>query len=255
MVSAVRVQPVVLFEDDYVVAIDKPPGMLADGDGPDGVLGWARAREAAAGRPVDAIRLVHRLDRDTSGVLVLARGEEMARRLGAAFADRKVYKIYVALTSPVPAVRWARVEHRLAGRRVGKGEKMVLVADGGQLATSEVEVVARSRRFGLVRVLPEQGRKHQVRVALAELGAPIAGDFLYGGAQVARMAPRAMLHALALDLAHPALADEHLGLRAPLPADLRSLFGEDGGVIPGDLDRRHGPPKTTARRSPTPPRR
>lgn len=237
--AAPNPSPTVLLEDEHVLVLDKPPGWLVSGDGTRCILNWARDRDIAAGYPADAIRLVHRLDRDTSGVLVLGRGEEAARRLGAAFSERRVFKLYIALTNPVPAVRWARVEHALRGRREGKAERMEVVAEGGQLATSEVEVLARSRRFGLVRVLPEQGRKHQVRVALAELGAPIAGDFLYGGARTARIAPRVMLHAYALDLAHPFDEGRHLRLRATLPADMVELFREDGGIAPLELDRRH----------------
>ncbi len=250
--AAPNPSPTVLLEDEHVLVLDKPPGWLVSGDGPRCILTWARERDVAAGHPADAIRLVHRLDRDTSGVLILGRGEEAARRLGAAFSERRVFKLYLALTNPVPAVRWARVEHSLRGRREGKAERMEVVAEGGQLATSEVEVLARSRRFGLVRVLPEQGRKHQVRVALAELGAPIAGDFLYGGTRTARIAPRVMLHAYALDLAHPFDDARHLRLRSPLPPDMVELFREDGGIPPVELDRRHKTGPAPASSSPRP---
>jgi RluA family pseudouridine synthase len=229
-----------LYDDDDLLVIDKPPGLLCHADADHGsVLAQLRQQPDPSGRDPAELRLVHRLDRDTSGVLVLARGAEAARLLGEAFRARRVFKLYLALTTPVPAVRWAMVNQRLSPRRTEGGERMVVIAEGGVAADSEVEVLARGRRLGLVRVIPEQGRKHQVRVALSELGAPIVGDFLYGGARVARMAPRMMLHARALELAHPLQPDQHLRLIAPLPADLQALLREDGCIPPADLDRRH----------------
>jgi RluA family pseudouridine synthase len=251
--AAPPVAPTVLLQDAHVLVIDKPSGWLVhDKADAASILTWARAHAADSGVDPAGVQLVHRLDRDTSGVLVIALSAAAAAPLHAAFRERRVYKIYVALTAPVPAVRWARVEHALAARRVEGGERMVVVDKGGQAATSEVEVLSRGRRFGFVRVLPDQGRKHQIRVALAELGAPIAGDFLYGGPRVARIAPRVMLHAFGLDLAHPVEPDRHLKLRAPLPPDLLALFAEDGGELPGDIDRRHRPPPTPPTRSARP---
>lgn len=243
----------ILLEDEHIIAIDKPAGLLVHADADAGsVLAMMREREAERGGDPEQLHLVHRLDRDTSGVLLLARSAEVAKVLGQAFRERRVHKLYLALTHPVPAVRWAKVEHQLAAKRIQGGEKMIVVEKNGVAAVSEVEVLARGRRFGLVRVIPEQGRKHQVRVALSELGAPIAGDFLYGGTRQARMASRMMLHARGLDLAHPVEAGRHLSLRAPLPADFRELYAEDGGLVPSDLDRRHrgspAPERTRKRR-------
>lgn len=233
-------EPTVLLEDKDLLVIDKPAGWLVHDHADAGsILSWARDYAAANGHDPHAVQLVHRLDRDTSGVLIIALSAAGAVALHLAFRERRVHKLYIALTVPVPAVRWARVEHNLAPRRLPGGERMVVVEQGGQVALSEVEVLARGRRFGFVRIIPEQGRKHQIRVAVAELGAPIAGDFLYGGARVARIAPRVMLHAYGLDLAHPTDSARHLKLRAPLAPDLLALFAEDGGALPSDLDRRH----------------
>ena len=231
--------PQVILEDDSMVVLDKPAGMLSHADpGRHSLLEWARAREAARGRDPEQLSLVHRLDRDTSGVIVLGRDPAMTAELGRAFRQRQVLKMYIALTWPVPAVRWGRVEHQLVEGKVDIGLKMEVVLEGGRDASSEVEVVARGRRLGMVRVIPEQGRRHQVRVALADFGAPIAGDFLYGGTRTARMAPRIMLHARALEIAHPRTG-EHLRLHAPLPADMLELFANDGGLVPTELDQRH----------------
>jgi RluA family pseudouridine synthase len=234
-----RLEPKILHEDNDLLVIDKPGGLLVHGaEDVESALAWARRREAARGGDPDNIDLIHRLDRDTSGVLLFGRNAQTVSRMGEAFRDRKVLKLYLALTSPVPALRWLRVEQRLRARRLGGGEFMEVVQDGGVEAFSEIEVLSRGRRFGLVRVIPEQGRKHQVRVALAATGSPICGDFLYGGAIVARLAKRVMLHARRLEFAHPTTG-EHVVFKAALPQDFRDLIAEDGGSIPPDLDRRH----------------
>lgn len=230
--------PAVLFEDQGLLALDKPAGLLSHGDpGIPSALDWAQQREAKNGRDPERLHLVHRLDKETSGVLLLARGE-LAEAINLQFRERKVLKVYLALTSPVPPLRWMRVEQRLEPRRQGSGERMVVVSDGGVEADSEIEVLSRGRRLGLVRVIPEQGRKHQVRVALASSGAPIAGDFLYGGNLSKQLAKRVMLHARTLELRHPT-THEHMVFRAPLPKDFKQAIHEDSGSIPNDLDVRH----------------
>ncbi len=231
-------QPQVIFEDEFLLALDKPTGMLAHGDeGLSSALNWAQEREAKKGRDPEQLHLVHRLDKETSGVLLLARGE-WADAVNALFRDRKVLKVYLALTSPIPPLRWMRVEQQLQPRRIGSGERMVVVEAGGLQADSEIEVLSRGRQLALVRVIPEQGRKHQVRVALASSGAPVAGDFLYGGALSKHLAKRVMLHARTLEFRHPKTG-EHIVLRAGLPKDFREAISADSGSIPADLDVRH----------------
>ncbi len=231
--------PQVLLDDDHLLAIDKPAGLLAHADSSDhSALVWAQAREAARGRDPSQLHLVHRLDRDTSGVLLFARGQDTAEAVNALFRERKVLKMYLALCAPVPTVRWQRVAQQLRPQRVGSGERMTVVASDGAAAESEIEVLARGRRFALVRVIPDQGRKHQVRVALASVGSPIAGDYLYGGALSRQLAARVMLHARSLQFAHP-VTGSHVDLKAPVPADFKALIAHDGGSVPGDLDTRH----------------
>lgn len=241
MVGSLTDKPRVLLDDGALLAVDKPAGWLIHADaGRKSLLQWAHDREVSAGRDPEQLLLVHRLDKDTSGVVLMARGKEPAAALGKAFADRKVRKLYLALTWPCPSVRWARMELHLRPRRIQGGERMEVLeaeAGGSKLAVSEVEVLGRGRRFGFVRVTPEQGRKHHVRVTLAEMAAPIVGDFLYGGRRVAKMAPRIMLHARLLALKHPGTG-EHLELKAAVPADLRAMVEQDGGKVPSRLDER-----------------
>lgn len=235
-------KPRVLHNDAHLMVLDKPPGWPTHAaEGARSVLAWLQQRERDQGGDPTSIRLVHRLDRDTTGVLLVARGAEVAATLTNAFRDHRVYKTYLALTWPVPSVRWARIEIRQAPRRIAGGERMVVVETGGQEAITEIEVLARGRRYGLVRAVPEHGRKHQVRVACQELSTPILGDFIYGGRRVSKLAPRIMLHARSIELAHP-VTGEHVVFRAPVPADMRAILEDDGSRIPSELDRRERSP-------------
>ena len=227
-----------LHEDDHLLAVVKPPGLVVHAEqGRRSLATWVAERDAGQGRDPEQTLLVHRLDRDTSGVVLFARGKEVAGQIGRAFRERKVLKVYFAITWPCPSVRWVRSELLLRTWRIKGGEKVIVAPEDGRQADTELEVLARSRRFGFVRAMPEQGRKHQIRVALAELSAPIVGDFLYGGRRVAKMAPRIMLHSRSLELKHPGTG-EHLALRAPIPADMREMLESDGGRIPSRLDER-----------------
>ena len=232
-------KPRILLDDGAVIAVDKPAGWLVEREGSGrSLLAWVQQRETDRGGDGAEVRLCHRLDKDTSGVIVLARTREGAAAIGAAFSGRQVFKSYIALTWPVPSVRWAKVSLCLRPRRIPNGERMEIVESDGLQADSEMEVLARGRRYGFVRVLPEQGRKHHVRVTLASLGAPVLGDFIYGGRQVAKLAQRVMLHSRLLELAHPETR-EHLRLIAPVPADFRLMLDQDGGQLPSRLDERH----------------
>ena len=233
------VLPRVLLDDGAIVAVDKPSGWLVHAEADrTSVLGWLRERETSRGGNPDAILPVHRLDRDTSGVLLFARTAEVAAAMGDRFREHALTKVYLAAVSPLPPARWQETHLLLRPLKMGQGEFMEVVRDGGQPADAEVEVLARGRRLGLVRVIPLQGRKHQVRATLASLGAPIAGDFLYGGALSKRLADRVLLHARSLAFAHPNTG-AHVLVKAPLPADFKAALLADACSVPGDVDRRH----------------
>jgi 23S rRNA pseudouridine1911/1915/1917 synthase len=230
--------------DDSFIAVDKAPGIVVHAEPGRRSLqalvdAWLAEREPGSG----PVLPVHRLDKDTSGVIVFARTQQAAAALSASFRERRAHKRYLALTWPVPRRRFLETELRLEPQALGTGEKMVVVDAehrGRHVvdARSEIELLARGRRLGLVRVVPHEGRKHHVRVTLAHLGAPIVGDFVYGGRRVAKEARRIMLHARGLELAHPA-GRGHLDLRAPLPEDFVERFRLDGGLLPRELDKRH----------------
>jgi 23S rRNA pseudouridine1911/1915/1917 synthase len=200
-----------LAEDEHVIVVDKPAGLLSEAP----PYRAAPNLHALAQGRFGPLTLLHRLDRDTSGVMVLARTPEAARTLGAAWQSRAVAKEYVAIVAAPNRLEEAgRISARLAPHPQGR-ERMVVVEQGGQGAVTRYAVVAREAQRCFVRLWPETGRTHQLRVHLALLHAPILGDRLYGDPQTAS---RLLLHARQITL--PALAGEgQRSYTAPLPPE------------------------------------
>ncbi len=223
----------VLFRDDWLIVIDKPAGLAVQGGS-----GQRRHLDAmsealrfgAAEKP----RLVHRLDKDTSGCLVLARTAAAARRLTEAFRGQDVRKTYWAAVAGVPEPRRGRIELPLAKGRAGPGggEKVGEAAEGGRPAATLYRVVQTAgRRAAWLALRPLTGRTHQLRVHCAALGHPILGDGKYGGADAfptgLDAARRLQLHAREIALPHPADGTT-LRVSAPLPAHMRALWDRLG---------------------------
>ena len=221
----------VLHKDAEILVIDKPTGLAVQGGtGTDRHLdGLLDALQFdAKERP----RLVHRLDRDTSGVLVLARTAEAARWLAEAFKGRDADKIYWAVVAGVPKPRFGRIEYKLAklpGK--GGGERMVVNAKEGKHAVTDFTVVEAARGVAAwVALKPLTGRTHQLRVHMQALGYPILGDGKYGGKasylDLADAPTELQLHARSIALER--LDGRVLKVEAPLPPHMRStwsLFG------------------------------
>jgi 23S rRNA pseudouridine955/2504/2580 synthase len=215
----------VLYRDGDVIVIDKPAGLSVQG-GPgiqkhlDGLLDALKfdGRE----RP----RLVHRLDRDTSGVLALARDARAAAWLGEAFRLRTARKLYWAITVGVPSPRSGRIAVALEKRPGRHGERMA-VDEGGKESLTEYRVLDHAgRRAAWLKLLPHTGRTHQLRVHCAAIGTPILGDGKYGGAAAhiaaEEIVPRLHLHARAIEL--PKRAGGTLRVFAPLPPHMAAAF-------------------------------
>jgi 23S rRNA pseudouridine955/2504/2580 synthase len=215
------VRALVLFRNADLIAINKPAGLAVQGG-----TGTKRhldalldgLREEGEERP----RLVHRLDRDTSGVLVLARSSRAAAALAHAFRARETEKIYWALTAGIPTPLEGRIDLPLAKGKGHKAREQMLPAEDeeqGQRAITDYAVVGRAApRVAFVALRPLTGRTHQIRAHLAALGTPILGDFKYGGkaACPAGGLPRGlMLHARRLSLTLP--DGRTVGLSAPPP--------------------------------------
>jgi 23S rRNA pseudouridine1911/1915/1917 synthase len=223
----------VLYEDEYLAAINKPPGMVvhpAPGQWQGTVVNallfrWGRGKLADTFRP----GIVHRLDKDTSGVLLVAKDERTLERLAYQFKERQVHKTYVAVVVGHFSTRTGEITLPI-GRHPVDRKKMSVQARRSRAAVSRYQVVAEADGVSLVRLFPETGRTHQLRVHLAAIGHPIVGDQVYGPRNVPRSCasaavtfPRQALHAEAIQFCHP-VSGERLTIRAPYPADFSWLL-------------------------------
>ncbi len=232
------VRSLVIHEDAAILAFNKPAGLSSQGGrGQANTLDellWAFARPGKA-RP----RLIHRLDRDTSGVILTAKTQPAASFLGKALAARRFEKTYLAVVgggAPEPAD--GAVDLPLRREEVGR-EAYIRVAPAehpdAQSALTRYRTLAVAPSAALVEARPETGRMHQIRVHLAALGRPIAGDARYGGALAlgGHAVPRLMLHAAALEFPHPGGGERRL--TAPPPDDFAALLDRLGLGTTRDL--------------------
>ena len=222
-----------LYEDEFMAVINKPAGVVvhpAPGN-PDGTVVNAilsRYPELRSAELPDGSRpgIVHRLDKDTSGCLAVARTPEAQAKLCEAFAARETGKIYLAITAGVPAEKKGRIEN-LIGRHPVNRQKMAIVERNGKNAVSEYEVIDEGRinnvKTALIKVRIYTGRTHQIRVHLASLGCPVLGDELYGGAKACHGIPRQMLHAWKLTVPHPQNG-EMVKVQSPIPEDMEKIY-------------------------------
>ena len=224
--DAAMMRAAIIYRDDDLIALNKPPGLPVQGGSRvarhlDGLLGALRFDAA------EAPRLVHRLDRDTSGVLLLARNAAAARDLSALFRSRALRKLYWALVAGVPKPAQGRIDAPLAKRQVGDGERVVTTAEGGQRAITDYAVIETAgRRLSWLALMPRTGRTHQLRAHTASVfGHPIVGDGKYGGeaAFPAGFEPRLHLHARVLELPRPG-NKAPLVLTAPLPPHMAAAW-------------------------------
>ncbi len=232
----------ILYEDDWLVAVNKPPGMVVH----PGKGHWSGTLTAALQHHFDQLStlggptrpgIVHRLDRDTSGVILVAKTDAAHAALAERFAERTVEKEYVAIVAG-RMDRDADVIELPIGPHPYQREKMAIRRDdpNARHARTFYQVVERFRGFALVKAFPKTGRTHQIRVHLAAVGCPILCDRLYGGrARISLgeltgdpdaeeiVLERQALHAARIKLRHPG-RDEVLEVSAPLPNDLQKVL-------------------------------
>ncbi len=216
----------VLYRDAAIVAIDKPAGLAVQG-GTSKTMHLDAMLDALRFGASERPRLVHRLDQDTSGVLVLARTAQAARELGRAFKSRAVAKLYWAVVVGVPRPAEGRIEAPLAKRPGRAGERVAVDLDEGKPAVTEYRVLdAAAKRAALVELEPLTGRTHQLRAHMAALGTPILGDGKYGGRAAFLagdgLAKRLHLHARSITLPGGRT------ITAPLPEHLRETLATLG---------------------------
>jgi 23S rRNA pseudouridine1911/1915/1917 synthase len=240
-----RAIPLVLvFEDEHLAIIDKPAGLVvhpAPGHWDDTLVNALVARGTtlaggAEGRP----GIVHRLDRDTSGLMIVAKTDLAHRKLGAAIAARRVSRSYAALAWGHLDASPLTIEASVA--RHPQDRKRMAVTPGGRPARTDAWVVARFEVVELLRLELHTGRTHQIRLHLEHVGHPVIGDSVYGGGgsrrisganrraadRIAAATPRQALHAAALAFRHP-VSGAPLEFTSEWPADLRPALIAAGG--------------------------
>ena len=212
----------IVWEDGHLLVVDKPAGMTAHASNflPDtptvaGALAWQRGTDFI-------FHSVNRLDKGTTGLMVVAKSGYVHDRLRRALHTEGFYREYRAVCLGCPQPLQGTID-----APIGRDETSAVarkIRPDGQSAISHYEVLAPGEALSLVKLVPETGRTHQLRLHMASIGHPLAGDWLYGSEDPA-LIPRPALHAYALRLTHP-VTGEVLSFTAPLPADMRRLVPE-----------------------------
>ncbi len=211
----------ILYEDEAILCINKPAGMVVhpapghhSGTFVNALLHHCDMTPSKDLRP----GIVHRLDKETSGVLLAAKTPEAHQKLVEAFSSREIEKEYLAITLGKPP---CEVVDAPIGRHPTKRKEMA-ISEQGRHATTLLEVLKGEGEFALVRARPVTGRTHQIRVHLKHLGTPVIGDKVYGPEKLSRKlgVTRHLLHAHRLTFPHP-LTGEKIGVTAPIPEDFK----------------------------------
>lgn len=218
----------ILYEDKYIVVVDKPAGLVVHpGAGKEkatvvsALLGHTKLSPIGAPtRP----GVVHRLDKDTSGIMVLAKTREAHRRLAEAFSGRELEKEYMAIIQGHIVNRKGRIEVAIERDKIHRKRMKATSSDKGRMAISLFEVVEYLEGATLIKVKILTGRTHQIRVHMAFTGHPLLGDITYGGKRWQKKA-RHFLHSSRLAFNHP-ITGAKIDLQAPLPANFTNAIDE-----------------------------
>ena len=231
----------ILFEDEYLLALSKPPDLVVhpgsgnhSGTLANGLLFHCR-NIAGVG---DALRpgIVHRLDKDTSGVMLVAKDERILRLLAEDFKQRRIDKEYIALLHGIMKKKQGRIVAAIGRHSINRQKMAVRELTGRHAATNWQVMAEFEERFSLVRLRIETGRTHQIRVHMSHLGHPVAGDTVYGSHRQNHTFPRQMLHASRLGFSHP-ITGKRLEIVAPLWPDFQQVIQVLNGGLPFDWAR------------------
>jgi 23S rRNA pseudouridine1911/1915/1917 synthase len=227
----------IVFEDDHLLVVDKPAGMVVhpaagnfDGTLVNALLHHCAGRLSGIGG-VARPGIVHRIDKDTSGLLVVAKTDVAHEGLAAQFARHSIDRRYLAIVAGVPVPMAGTIDAPLA-RSSANRKKIAVVKDGrGKRAATHYRIMQPLKGSALVECRLETGRTHQVRVHMASIGHPLLGDPVYGGSQAAHREllkrldfHRQALHAAELGFIHP-VSKANLSFKSALPSDIQELFG------------------------------
>lgn len=209
----------ILYLDDNVIVINKPAGILTHAKGVDSdeftVAGFFK-RYSTYALDTNRAGIVHRLDRDTSGVIIGARNNETANLLKKQFAKRLTKKTYIAITTGIPKLEKARIDLPIA--RNPKKPATFKVSSNGKVAITDYKVLKTNKNYALIELMPKTGRTHQLRVHLNYINCPILGDKVYG----AKKADRMYLHAEKLEITIPNKG--RMTFEAKLPKEFKNIF-------------------------------
>ncbi len=222
------IKSLVIYEDEHIFAINKPEGLASQG-GTNTTYHLDGLLEGLTNSKGVKPRLVHRLDKDTSGIMLLARSSKIAKILGDQFKGRSIKKIYWALVSPAPAILEGEIDAPLAKMDIGRGgrEKEMMHVDteeGKKAFTDYITLDSAAGKIAFVAFWPKTGRTHQIRVHSLVMGSPILGDNKYYDPEAEPVdgldyAQRLHLHAQRLIFAHP-ITGKRMDISAPLPPEL-----------------------------------
>jgi 23S rRNA pseudouridine1911/1915/1917 synthase len=229
----------IVYEDEALLVVNKPAGMVvhpapghAAGTLVNAVLAHCPALAASGDQARAGARpgIVHRLDRDTSGLILVAKNEKVKRSLQGQFRERQVHKVYLALLDGHLQPAWGRIEAPI-GRDPSHRQRMA-VLPGGREAITEYHVLETfahtvgpvAGNYTLVQAEPRTGRTHQIRVHFSSIGHPVVGDPVYGRRKLRLPLTRQFLHARQLEFKHP-LTGQRMSLEAPLADDLAAVLG------------------------------
>ena len=225
--TAEKINFPILFEDDNVIVINKPRGILTHSKGALNdeftVADFFESRGARFGEGTNRIGIVHRLDRETSGVIIGAKNDKTAKKLQKQFSERTAKKTYVAIVKGILNPRKALIDLPIA--RNGSAPSTFMIHAKGKLAQTEYEVLNDNGDFSLVKLMPKTGRTHQLRVHLSYLKHPILGDRVYDKTITkAEAENRMLLHAQSLEITIPPKNGEKDSQRMVFEAEIPENF-------------------------------
>lgn len=220
----------ILYEDDHIIVVNKARGMVVhpapgnfDGTLVNALLFHCNGRLSSI-NGVERPGIIHRIDKDTSGVLVIAKTDSAHRKLSGKFAKHDIEREYIAAVRGIVSENGARIEAPI-GRHPTDRKKMAVNTRNGKYAVTHFTVEKRFRKATLIRVQLETGRTHQIRVHMSYIGHPVIGDETYGGTKKGHSIKGQALHAAKLGFEHPATG-EKMSFESELPEEFTKLLEE-----------------------------